>query len=51
MFEVAPSLHVIELRKTGGDTLEFHKVGENAFLMNLIGSVLKFWKFRYFLVN
>ena len=27
MFEVAPSLHVVELRKTGGDTLEFHKVG------------------------
>ncbi|KAK9082450.1 hypothetical protein Syun_031374 [Stephania yunnanensis] len=25
VFEVAPSLHVVELRKTGGDTLEFHK--------------------------
>lgn len=25
IFEVAPSLHVVELRKTGGDTLEFHK--------------------------
>lgn len=24
VFEVAPSLHVVELRKTGGDTLEFH---------------------------
>ncbi|KAJ8442910.1 hypothetical protein Cgig2_022276 [Carnegiea gigantea] len=27
VFEVAPSLHVVELRKTGGDTLEFHKAG------------------------
>lgn len=25
VFEVAPSLHIVELRKTGGDTLEFHK--------------------------
>ncbi|GMH00379.1 hypothetical protein Nepgr_002218 [Nepenthes gracilis] len=25
VFEVAPSLHVVEMRKTGGDTLEFHK--------------------------
>ncbi|KAF6160075.1 hypothetical protein GIB67_025738, partial [Kingdonia uniflora] len=24
VFEVAPSLHVVELRKTGGDTLEFN---------------------------
>eukprot|EP00262_Sarcandra_glabra_P022220 TRINITY_DN9779_c0_g1_i1.p1 TRINITY_DN9779_c0_g1~~TRINITY_DN9779_c0_g1_i1.p1 ORF type:complete len:441 (+),score=75.40 TRINITY_DN9779_c0_g1_i1:82-1404(+) len=24
VFEVAPSLHMVELRKTGGDTLEFH---------------------------
>lgn len=26
VFEVAPSLHMVELRKTGGDTLEFHSV-------------------------
>ncbi|KAF8379798.1 hypothetical protein HHK36_029247 [Tetracentron sinense] len=26
VFEVAPSLHMVELRKTRGDTLEFHKV-------------------------
>ncbi|XP_020261747.1 CBL-interacting protein kinase 9-like isoform X3 [Asparagus officinalis] len=25
VFEVAPSLHMVELRKTGGDTLEFHQ--------------------------
>ncbi|KAF5743883.1 CBL-interacting serine/threonine-protein kinase 9-like isoform X2 [Tripterygium wilfordii] len=25
VFEVAPSIHMVELRKTGGDTLEFHK--------------------------
>ncbi|XXG77106.1 hypothetical protein AAC387_Pa08g1331 [Persea americana] len=25
IFEVAPSLHMVELRKTGGDTLEYHK--------------------------
>ncbi|KHN06353.1 CBL-interacting serine/threonine-protein kinase 9 [Glycine soja] len=31
VFEVAPSLHMVELRKTGGDTLEFHK----AFLQKL----------------
>lgn len=30
VFEVAPSLHMVELRKTGGDTLEFHKVCEGA---------------------
>ncbi|KAJ6679883.1 NON-SPECIFIC SERINE/THREONINE PROTEIN KINASE [Salix purpurea] len=24
VFEVAPSLHMVELRKIGGDTLEFH---------------------------
>lgn len=26
IFEVAPSLFVVELRKAGGDTLEYHKV-------------------------
>ncbi|KAK9085925.1 hypothetical protein Sjap_026336 [Stephania japonica] len=26
VFEVAPSLYMVELRKAGGDTLEFHKV-------------------------
>ncbi|XP_047327219.1 CBL-interacting serine/threonine-protein kinase 23-like [Impatiens glandulifera] len=25
IFEVAPSVHMVELRKAGGDTLEFHK--------------------------
>ncbi|KAJ7968990.1 Non-specific serine/threonine protein kinase [Quillaja saponaria] len=25
IFQVAPSLHMVELRKSGGDTLEFHK--------------------------
>nr|KYP59126.1 CBL-interacting serine/threonine-protein kinase 9 [Cajanus cajan] len=29
VFEVAPSLHMVELRKTGGDTLEFHKACEH----------------------
>ncbi|KAL7121661.1 hypothetical protein ACP275_02G194300 [Erythranthe tilingii] len=29
VFEVAPSLHMVELRKTGGDTLEFHKFYNN----------------------
>ncbi|KAK9758113.1 hypothetical protein RND81_01G208000 [Saponaria officinalis] len=29
VFEVAPSLHVVELRKTGGDTLEFHTFYKN----------------------
>ncbi|XP_037496241.1 CBL-interacting serine/threonine-protein kinase 9 isoform X2 [Jatropha curcas] len=28
VFEVAPSLHMVELRKIGGDTLEFHKACE-----------------------
>ena len=27
IYEVAPSLYMVELRKAGGDTLEFHKVG------------------------
>ena len=26
MFEVAPSLFMVELRKKGGDTLEYHNV-------------------------
>ncbi|GLU22632.1 hypothetical protein SLE2022_386940 [Rubroshorea leprosula] len=29
IFEVAPSLYMVELRKSGGDTLEFHKFYEN----------------------
>ncbi|PWZ05903.1 CBL-interacting protein kinase 9 [Zea mays] len=29
VFEVAPSLHMVELRKTGGDTLEFHSFYKN----------------------
>eukprot|EP00252_Welwitschia_mirabilis_P021838 TRINITY_DN571_c0_g1_i2.p1 TRINITY_DN571_c0_g1~~TRINITY_DN571_c0_g1_i2.p1 ORF type:complete len:439 (-),score=107.73 TRINITY_DN571_c0_g1_i2:503-1819(-) len=29
IFEVAPSLYVVELRKAGGDTLEFHKFYKN----------------------
>ncbi|OMO64203.1 hypothetical protein CCACVL1_21949 [Corchorus capsularis] len=29
VFEVAPSLHMVELRKAGGDTLEFHKFYKN----------------------
>ena len=32
MFEVAPSLFMVELRKKGGDTLEYHNV-RIAFLM------------------
>ena len=29
IFEVAPSLYMVEVRKSGGDTLEFHKVYYN----------------------
>ncbi|XP_028794458.1 CBL-interacting serine/threonine-protein kinase 9-like [Neltuma alba] len=29
VFEVAPSLCMVELRKAGGDTLEFHKFYKN----------------------
>ncbi|KAG0458785.1 hypothetical protein HPP92_021913 [Vanilla planifolia] len=29
VFEVAPSLHMVELRKIGGDTLEYHKFYKN----------------------
>nr|GMD89533.1 CBL-interacting serine/threonine-protein kinase 23 [Ipomoea batatas] len=29
VFEVTPSLHIVELRKAGGDTLEFHKFYKN----------------------
>uniref|UniRef100_A0A3Q7FGM7 non-specific serine/threonine protein kinase n=1 Tax=Solanum lycopersicum TaxID=4081 RepID=A0A3Q7FGM7_SOLLC len=28
IYEVAPSLYMVELRKAGGDTLEFHKVNQ-----------------------
>ncbi|KAL9314928.1 hypothetical protein ACSQ67_020380 [Phaseolus vulgaris] len=31
VFEVAPSVHMVELRKTGGDTLEFHKACESSY--------------------
>ncbi|XP_042412218.1 CBL-interacting protein kinase 23-like isoform X2 [Zingiber officinale] len=30
VFEVAPLLHVVEIRKAKGDTLEFHKVRQNS---------------------
>lgn len=36
VFEVAPSVHMVELRKTGGDTLEFHKACENSLSLLLI---------------
>ncbi|XP_073028700.1 CBL-interacting serine/threonine-protein kinase 23-like isoform X2 [Primulina eburnea] len=29
IFELAPSLHIVQLHKTGGDTLEFHKFYKN----------------------
>ncbi|XP_044496394.1 CBL-interacting serine/threonine-protein kinase 23 isoform X2 [Mangifera indica] len=29
VFQVAPSLHMVELRKSGGDTLEFHQFYKN----------------------
>ncbi|XP_011015223.1 PREDICTED: CBL-interacting serine/threonine-protein kinase 23 [Populus euphratica] len=29
IFEVAPSLYMVEVRKSGGDTLEFHKFYKN----------------------
>ncbi|XP_022865322.1 CBL-interacting serine/threonine-protein kinase 23-like [Olea europaea var. sylvestris] len=32
IFEVAPSLHMVELRKAGGDTLEFHMVMKLRFM-------------------
>jgi hypothetical protein len=35
VFEVAPSLHMVELRKTGGDTLEFHNVRSQIILLFL----------------
>nr|DAD33916.1 TPA_asm: hypothetical protein HUJ06_012767 [Nelumbo nucifera] len=36
IFEVAPSLYMVELRKSGGDTLEFHNVWY--FKLTVIGS-------------
>lgn len=34
VFQVAPSLHMVEVRKAKGDTLEFHKVpSSHEFLM------------------
>ncbi|XP_056852662.1 CBL-interacting serine/threonine-protein kinase 23-like isoform X2 [Raphanus sativus] len=29
VFQVAPSLYMVEMRKSGGDTLEFHKFYKN----------------------
>lgn len=34
---MAPSLHMVELRKTGGDTLEFHKVSYHSVVFSLFG--------------
>nr|GMD17679.1 CBL-interacting serine/threonine-protein kinase 3-like isoform X1 [Ipomoea batatas] len=31
VFQVAPSLHMVEVRKAKGDTLEFHKVHSSVF--------------------
>nr|POE75068.1 isoform 4 of cbl-interacting serine/threonine-protein kinase 9 [Quercus suber] len=39
VFEVAPSLHMVELRKTGGDTLEFHKACKLFFFPTLVFEV------------
>ncbi|CDP08626.1 unnamed protein product [Coffea canephora] len=36
VFEVAPSLHMVELRKTGGDTLEFHKARQSFSLLKCV---------------
>ncbi|KAH6835595.1 CBL-interacting protein kinase 9 [Perilla frutescens var. hirtella] len=41
VFEVAPSLHMVELRKTGGDTLEFHKACTHTFFYKNFSSGLK----------
>lgn len=43
VFEVAPSLHMVELRKTGGDTLEFHNVRskKEAFLKYAFSQLFK----------
>ncbi|KAH6756607.1 hypothetical protein C2S51_038906 [Perilla frutescens var. frutescens] len=41
VFEVAPSLHMVELRKTGGDTLEFHKACTRTFFYKNFSSGLK----------
>ncbi|XP_042943224.1 uncharacterized protein LOC122277332 isoform X1 [Carya illinoinensis] len=35
IFEVAPSLYMVEVRKSGGDTLEFHKVMDLMVLWHL----------------
>lgn len=46
IFEVAPSLHMVELRKTGGDTLEFHKVLDFVASYELSGITIK-WLTTY----
>jgi hypothetical protein len=44
VFEVAPSLHMVELRKIGGDTLEFHKVRQHSnFDISKKKNILLFW--------
>jgi hypothetical protein len=45
VFEVAPSLHMVELRKIGGDTLEFHKVRQhsNLDISKKKKNILLFW--------
>lgn len=40
IFEVAPSLYMVELRKSGGDTLEFHKVQYNVIAVVILVQIL-----------
>lgn len=41
IFQVAPSLHMVELRKAGGDTLEFQKVWIYTLNFYEMGNALK----------
>ncbi|PON72700.1 Calcium/calmodulin-dependent/calcium-dependent protein kinase [Parasponia andersonii] len=42
IFEVAPSLYMVEVRKSGGDTLEFHKAGSGPGLVVSVSMDFKF---------
>lgn len=41
VFQVAPSVYMVELRKATGDTLEYHKVTQTAVLILLLASWLQ----------
>jgi hypothetical protein len=43
VFEVAPSLFMVELHKAHGDTLEYHSVSSHSTSVNLFSDAKELW--------